>query len=179
MRLRPARPRDEKLLGRFLLEAAFWRPGAVQPPLGRALEDPKFARYVEDYRRTGDFGVIAERERDPVGAAWCRCFRATSPAYGFVDEATPELSIAVLPEARGQGIGTAMLAALGHAALAQGVARISLSVERDNRAAALYERSGFRILGEFDGALTMVCELAAERAAGADAGATADPISAR
>jgi GNAT superfamily N-acetyltransferase len=51
-------------------------------------------------------------EGEPVGAAWWRLFTAEDPGYGFVDEATPQVSIGVLPEARGRGVGERLLRAL-------------------------------------------------------------------
>jgi hypothetical protein len=41
---------------------------------------------------------------EPLGAAWWGYFRADAPRYGFVDEATPEISAAVLPAHRKPGI---------------------------------------------------------------------------
>jgi ribosomal-protein-alanine N-acetyltransferase len=46
---------------------------------------------------------------DPIGAAWLRLWSKDEQGYGFVDVHTPELSMAVRPEFRGQGIGTLLL----------------------------------------------------------------------
>ncbi len=159
LRLRTAWRDDIQLLRVLLLEAAFWRPNVVRPPLEQALADPELARYVEGFGRPGDFGVVAEEGAEPLGAAWWRYFQSAAPGHGFVDEATPEVSAAVLPAHRERGIGTVLLAALERQARDQGIKRLSLSVERDNRATALYERLGFRSLGRGGGALTMVIEL--------------------
>src|SRR5216683_4225921 len=57
------------------------------------LREPAIARYVEEWGiRSGDSGLIALVDGAPVGAAWLRCFSASEPGYGFVDERTPELS---------------------------------------------------------------------------------------
>jgi ribosomal protein S18 acetylase RimI-like enzyme len=159
MRLRPLNADDVQLLRALLFEAAYWRPNAVRPPLDRALAQPQLARYVAGFGRPGDFGVVAYEGSEPLGAAWWRYFQADAPGYGFVDDATPEISIAVLPAHRGRGIGTALLEALQREARSQQIARLSLSVERDNPAAALYERLGFGPLGRQGDALTMVNEL--------------------
>ena len=97
----------------------------------------------------------------PVGAAWYRLFERSRPGYGFVDERTPELAIAVVPNARGKGIGAALLDALTERARAEGHAAISLSVDRENAGAiALYERYGFERVGEEDDSVTMLASLA-------------------
>jgi GNAT superfamily N-acetyltransferase len=159
LRLRAAQRHDIEFLRALLFEAAYWRPNAVRPPLEHALADPVLARYVEGFGRRGDFGVVADEGAEPLGAAWWRYFQADAPGYGFVDDVTPELSTAVLPAYRGRGIGTALLEALKREARDRQIKRLSLSVERDNPAAALYARLGFRPFGRQGNALTMVIEL--------------------
>jgi ribosomal protein S18 acetylase RimI-like enzyme len=159
LRVRTAQRDDVQLLRALLFEAAFWRSNVARPPLDEALANPELARYVEGFGRPGDFGLVAEEGAEPLGAAWWRHFQASAPGYGFVDEATPELSAAVLPGHRGRGIGTALLRALQHEARHRGIDRLSLSVEQDNPAVALYERLGFRPLNRERNASTMVIEL--------------------
>jgi len=159
LRLRPLDRHDHQILRMFSFEAAFWRPGVPRPPREEALADPMIARYTEGFGRPGDFAVVAQEGAQAPGAAWWRYFPAEAPGYGFVDETTPEISVAVLPGRRGQGIGTALIRALGQEARDRGIGRLSLSVERDNRAAALYMRLGFQPLAHEGDALTMVLEL--------------------
>ncbi len=159
LRLRTAQRDDIEFLRALLFEAAHWRPNIARPPLEQALADPKLARYVERFGRRGDFGVVADEGAEPLGAAWWRYFEAAAPGYGFVDEATPEVSIAVLQAHRDRGIGTALLEALEREARDRHINRLSLSVERDNPAAALYQRLGFHPLERQGNALTMVIEL--------------------
>jgi GNAT superfamily N-acetyltransferase len=159
LRLRPIDPQDHELLRVLVFEAAYWRPDVPRPPREEALANPKLAGYVEGFGRSGDFGLVADEDADALGAAWWRYFGAEDPGYGFVDEATPEISVAVLPAHRGRGIGTALIRALEREARDRGIGRLSLSVERDNRAAALYERLGFHPLARCGGAQTMVLEL--------------------
>src|SRR5947209_20301944 len=79
----------------------------------RLNEDPDLpvARYVNNWGRPGDAGLIAW-ENGPIGAAWYRVFPASSPGFGFVDEQTPELTIAVVPSRRGSGLGGQLMEAL-------------------------------------------------------------------
>ena len=81
------------------------------------------SRYVRGWGRPGDTAVIALENGFPVGAAWYRLFTAAEPGYGFVDERTPELAIAVVPSKRGHGIGDQLLDALLARARESGYAR--------------------------------------------------------
>jgi ribosomal protein S18 acetylase RimI-like enzyme len=118
------------------------------------------ALYVKAWGRPGDTAVIAIRDGFPVGAAWYRLFTARRPGYGFVDERTPELAIAVVPSARGAGVGSALLEALLERARAAGHEAVSLAVDRENAGAiALYERHGFVRAAERGDSVTMVARL--------------------
>ncbi|MEV4555845.1 GNAT family N-acetyltransferase [Kitasatospora sp. NPDC049285] len=56
--------------------------------------------------------------------------------------------LGVLPEARGRGVGDALLAAAGEAARAAGARRLTLRVLAHNAPARrLYERNGFQVYG--------------------------------
>jgi GNAT superfamily N-acetyltransferase len=120
----------------------------------RLNEDPDLpvARYVNNWGRPGDAGLIAW-ENGPIGAAWYRIFPASAPGFGFVDEQTPELTIAVVPSRRGAGLGAELMDALLERARKDGHAGISLSAERGRT--GLYERYGFRSVEEKDGTVTM------------------------
>ena len=136
----------------MLRHAYFWRMSADA--------DLPLYRYVSNWGRRGDVALIAAEGRNRVGAAWFRLFPASAPAYGFVDEQTPELTIAVVPSRRGKGYGEELLTALLEQAKCDGFEQISLSVEPDNPALRLYERHGFEKVGESGGSWTMVARLA-------------------
>jgi ribosomal protein S18 acetylase RimI-like enzyme len=152
--IRPAGRQDIPFLRDMLRHAYYWRASAVAET-----GEPPLRRYVERWGRPGDSGLIAIDEFQPVGAAWYRLFRRDDPGYGFIDEETPELSIAVVPSRRGRGIGHELLEALLDRARAEGYESISLSVEKDNPAVGLYERHGFERVREDDGAYTMRARL--------------------
>ncbi len=157
--IRPAGAADLHILEAILLEAVHWRADVPRRPVETALADPRAARYIEGWGRTGDAGFVAVGGGQPVGAAWYRLFTAGRPGYGFVDERTPELSIGVLAGARGRGVGTKLLHALLQQASAAGFRTLSLSVEPDNPAVRLYERAGFKRVGGGADAWTMVADL--------------------
>jgi ribosomal protein S18 acetylase RimI-like enzyme len=121
--------------------------------------DVPLERYVAGWGRPGDSGLLAIDEFQPVGAAWYRLFEAEEPGYGFVDESTPELTIAIVPSRRGRGLGETLLTALLEQARSEGYGQISLSVEPDNPALRLYEQHGFAKVGERGGALVMKADL--------------------
>lgn len=160
VRIRPAVASDGPFLVRVLQMAADWRPGSPQRSVGEVLAVPAFAHYVEGWPRPGDLGVVAEDAGGtPLGATWFRLLPADDPGFGFVASDVPEVTIGVVPDARGRGIGRRLLERLIVEARDHGVERLSLSVELDNPAMALYERLGFVTVSEDDGAATMVRSL--------------------
>jgi ribosomal protein S18 acetylase RimI-like enzyme len=89
----------------------------------------------------------------PIGAVWLRLLQGADRGYAHVDDGTPELSIAVLPGHRGQGVGTRLLEELF--ASECGDRPVSLSVTAGNPARRLYERLGFLVVASNGTALTM------------------------
>ena len=101
--LRKGGAQDVRFLRDMLHHAYYWRervPGSL------------VSRYVRGWGRPGDTALIALENGFPVGAAWFRLFAAAEPGYGFVDESTPELAIAVVPSKRGHGVGDDLLSPL-------------------------------------------------------------------
>jgi ribosomal protein S18 acetylase RimI-like enzyme len=146
---------DVRFLRDMLHHAYYWKERSPDDGPGPV------ALYVKAWGRPGDTAMIALDEGFPIGAAWYRRFKASQPGYGFVDEETPELAIAVVPSARGKGAGGQLLEALLERARAEGHPAISLSVDRHNAGAIkLYERHGFERVSESDDSVTMVARLA-------------------
>jgi len=139
---------DVPFMRSMLAHAYNWRVSALDAEI-------PLARYVEAWGRSGDVALIATETGHRVGAAWFRLFPAAAPGYGFVDEQTPELTIAVVPSRRRHGVGRNLLRELLNRAAAEGHAAISLSVEEGSPAVAFYERQGFERVGENAGAITM------------------------
>lgn len=158
--IRHATTEDDEFLKEMLAVAADWRPDARVRSVAEIMAEPALAHYVAGWPAEGYAGFVAEDGR-PVGAAWWRFFPQNDPGYGFVDDRTPEVSIGLVADARRQGIGTALLEALIEEAQSRALPALSLSVEPDNPAMALYQRLGFVTVGHVAGSVTMVLKLGA------------------
>jgi GNAT superfamily N-acetyltransferase len=146
--LRPVDQQDMRFRRDMVRHAYHWRMGDPDLPV---------YRYVKNWGRLGDAGLVAFDGPNAYGAAWYRLFPETAPGFGFVDEETPELTIAVVPSHRGHGTGGVLLEALLAQARADGFSRLSLSAEPGQT--AFYEKHGFRELQREDGTVTMVADL--------------------
>jgi ribosomal protein S18 acetylase RimI-like enzyme len=139
--LRPIRDDDEPVLLRVY---ASTREQELAPVPWSAEQKASFlamqfaaqsAHYAEHYAgMTADVVLI---DGEPAGRLLVARWRAE---IRIVD-------IALLPQFRGRGAGGELLAELIDEATEMGK-RLSIHVERDNRALPLYERLGFRPVGE-------------------------------
>ena len=147
------------LLEDFLLGAIFV-PEGFEGELSRSIisEDARCRAAFEGFgSRDDDVALVAEVAGEVVGACWVR----TTDEYGHIDDDTPSFSISVRERFRGRGIGGALMRGLMGELVRCGYARASLPVQKANPAQRLYERLGFRVVG--DGAdeseWLMVCHL--------------------
>jgi predicted N-acetyltransferase YhbS len=147
--LRPVGIHDVRFLRDMLRHAYHWR-------IAEDEERPVY-RYVQNWGRRGDVGVLALEGPHPYGAAWFRLFTADEPGFGFVDEQTPEVTIAVVPSRRGKGAGKELLEALLARARENGYTAVSLSAAPEQK--AYYERFGFETVRSNEHAATMVARL--------------------
>lgn len=113
-------------------------------------------KYFENFGRGGDIGLVAVDGGILIGAIWARLFDKQSGSYGFVDEETPELGMAVVPAYRNRGIGSLLIQELFRKLRESGYTTVSLSVNKANQALNLYKRSGFQIFSEDENAFTML-----------------------
>ncbi len=96
---------DEPFLWEMLYQALYIPKGQSAPP--RDVVSLPEACYVRGWGREGDCGLASDAiTKQPIGAVWLRLLVGNRKGYGYVDDGTPELSIAVYPEYRGQGVGT-------------------------------------------------------------------------
>jgi len=109
---------------------------------GKPLSDFARENLIPGLVRHGGARVFLAYDAErPVGLALClmgfSSFRA-KPLLNIHD-------IAVAPQARGQGVGQQLLAAVEQHARSQGCCKVTLEVRSDNaRAMAAYRRAGFR-----------------------------------
>lgn len=81
-----------------------------------------------------------------------------------VDDETPSFAISLLPEYRGQGIGTRLMRDMLSLLKEQGYRKASLAVQKANYAVGMYKSVGFEITDENDEEYIMVCRLSQEHA---------------
>ncbi|MGO1385189.1 MAG: GNAT family N-acetyltransferase [Arachnia sp.] len=145
---------DAPFLTEMLAAAASWRPEGPAASIDTVASTPELAHYVSGWPRSGDLGMVAELE-EPIGAAWLRYFTDMDPGYGFIDAATPELSMGVVARWRSRGVGRRLLQALLSAARREGIPAVSLSVDTDNYARQLYQDLGFITVCQPTNSITM------------------------
>lgn len=154
-RIRHLLPGEERLMKRFLYEALFV-PGGSDPPPEEITESPGLQVYIKDFGKyKDDHCLVSEAESRVVGMIWCRIMND----YGHVDDETPSLALSVLKEYRGRGIGTALLKEMLSLLKSLGYPGVSLSVQKENRAAGLYLKAGFHTVRETEEEYIMVCDL--------------------
>lgn len=148
--------RDQSFLWDMLYEAIYVPHGAPRLPR-EILDEPGISRYAQNWGQENDVGFVATDIDNlaKVGAAWLRLLTGSNRGYGYVNDCTPELSLAVKPAYRGRGVGSALMRRTLEEA-EQRYEAISLSVSSHNPAVRLYRRFGFRILCEVDGTFTML-----------------------
>ncbi|QTD42531.1 GNAT family N-acetyltransferase [Sporosarcina sp. Te-1] len=131
-----------------------------KPSKEELLNAPNLRKYHEGWGRKGDCALLATNaEKTPIGAAWYRLFDEKNKGYGYFNEKTPEIGIAVLNESRGKGVGMLLMRSIMQHAKEEGYPGISLSVDLENKAAIeLYEKLGFRDYETVGTSKTMVYE---------------------
>lgn len=153
--IRPLTQSDEQLLWEMCYQALYV-PQDSKSLKQDIVDQPKFAMYVREWGRVDDRGFVAINRGNKrlIGAAWFRLLTGDDKGFGYIDDATPELSIIVLPKYQSKGIGTKLMTfLLEEASIYHPV--ISLSVLSKNPALRLYQRSGFEEVYKTENALTI------------------------
>lgn len=153
--LRAIGPEDTEILQTFLYHAIHV-PEGMEPPPRSILEKPELRVYIEGFgTQPHDHGLVAVENGQVIGAAWVR----DMPDYGHIEDGVPSFALSVLPGQRSRGVGTLLMQALLELLRQKGYAKASLAVQKTNRAAGLYRRLGFGIVGENEEEYLMVCPL--------------------
>ena len=157
--IRQLSPSDQQFLWEMLYQSLHVPEGGTPFPRD-VINQPEIEKYVRAWGRAGDMGFVAVDvgSGEPIGAAWLRLLTGDERGYGYVDDETPELGMAILPDYRGRGVGSDLLR---HLLKSAGVvySSVCLSVSADNPAVRLYERAGFEKICECGDSLTMVKRL--------------------
>ena len=140
LKIRKIKISEYPILEEFVYHATFL-PSGVEPLPREAIFEPNIFVYIKDFGGKDDCGIVVEQEGKIIGAAWTRII----PAYGHIDDKTPELAISVLPNYRGQGIGSKIMENLFKLLRARGYKQTSLSVQKENPAVRFYKRLGYTI----------------------------------
>lgn len=153
--------REDAPFLREMLYESLYVPEGGEPFSRDILEEPFMKKYVEDWGRAGDLGYIAVNAAGkPSGSITIRYFDEGNKGFGYVSDDIPELGMALIPESRGQGLGTALMKELFRGMKERGIQKVSLSVAPDNAAAMkLYERFGFQEAGMCGTSITMVADV--------------------
>ena len=124
------------------------------------IDNPELRKYFENFgSRRRDKAIIAIREKEFIGIVWGRLYSSSRPGYGFISEDIPEITLAVKPQYRNQGIGSALLSEICDYYKGKSTTAISLSVDKRSPAKALYKRAGFEYFSEKGNSVTMVKHL--------------------
>lgn len=139
---RQIKAEEVTLLPEFLYLAIFV-PEGVGAPDPSIVNLPELQIYTKDFGASPhDHAWVAEVAGQVVGIAWVRIIED----YGHVNDQTPSLSVAILPDYRGQGLGRQLLTSLFEDLASKGYEAVSLSVQTANPAYKLYQTLGFAIV---------------------------------
>lgn len=152
---------EETFFLREMLYESLFVPAGAEPFDQSIVEQPQIARYIQDWGQSpNDVAYVAvSPEGALIGAIWGRTFAKEAPGYGFVDEHTPEIGMAVKQGYRGQGLGTQLIAEITQDYQNAGIQALSLSVHKQNKAKYLYEILGFETMRESGDTLVMKKDL--------------------
>ncbi|MCI6401704.1 MAG: GNAT family N-acetyltransferase [Candidatus Fimivicinus sp.] len=142
--IREMQKHEYTLLNDFLYEAIFQRDENHLAPR-TIINDSALQIYIKDFgTMKDDYCLCAEVEKKVVGAVWVR----NIAGFGRVDDDTPEFAISLYPDFRGNGIGTELVKQMLRVLQRKGYKKASLAVQKDNYALRMYQKIGFKIIGE-------------------------------
>jgi len=152
--IRNLQPKEYPFL-REMFYTALHVPEGASPFPKSIIDTPELAKYITDWGRPDDIALVAETAHQLIGAVWCRLLKGAEKGYGYVDDYTPELSLAIHANFRNRGLGTQLMEKAFEALRAKNFNQVSLSVDQDNQAVSLYQRLGFDLVEAAGTAFTM------------------------
>ncbi len=134
------------VLDEFLYEAIYIPKGYKgEVPRDIIYTNPLIYASIKDFgSHPDDYCFVAEVDGEIVGAVWV----GIAEEYGHMDNSTPSFSISLYKEYRGQGIGTALMKRMLQLLQEKGYERASLGVNKENYAVKMYQKVGFKIVGD-------------------------------
>ncbi len=153
-RIREIRENEYYVLSESLYEAIFIPVGMEKPPKA-IIEQPELQVYIADFGKSDDWCLVAEVKEKIVGAVWVRVM----DDYGHIDDETPSFAMSLYEEYRNMGIGTALMRDMLEFLKNKGYKQTSLSVQKANYAARMYQKVGFEVIDENEEEYIMVCRL--------------------
>ena len=153
-RIREIRENEYYVLSEFLYEAIFIPVGMEKPPKA-IIEQPELQVYIADFGKSDDWCLVAEVKEKIVGAVWVRIMND----YGHIDDETPSFAISLYEEYRNMGIGTALMRDMLEFLKNKRYKQTSLSVQKANYAARMYQKVGFEVIDENEEEYIMLCRL--------------------
>ena len=152
--VRPMREEEYPLLKKFLYLALYVHKGEDPFPED-IIYKPELKIYYEEFGKKDDTCLVAEVDAKVIGAVWARIMHD----YGYVDDETPSLSLSLVPEYRGRGIGTRLLLSAINVLRDKGYRQVSLSSQKENFSCAMYFKAGFTVHHEDEEEYVMVKDL--------------------
>ncbi|WEG14507.1 GNAT family N-acetyltransferase [Pullulanibacillus sp. KACC 23026] len=140
-------------LWEMLYQSIYVPEGQIRPRREEILKEPNIEKYLKNWGRNHDHALVAlDGANQPVGAVWIRLLNHENAGYGFVDDDTPELGMAIMSQYRGQGIGKHLLSEMIDFSRSIGYSALSLSVAPHNKTALqMYEKNGFKKVYQDEG----------------------------
>ena len=153
-KIREIKKNEYPILSDFLYEAIFI-PVEMEKPPKSIIEQPELQVYIADFGKPDDWCLVVETKAKIVGAVWVRIMND----YGHIDDKTPSFAISLYEEYRNMGIGTALMRDMLEFLKNKGYKQTSLSVQKENYAARMYQKVGFEVIDENEEEYIMVCRL--------------------
>ena len=153
-RIREIRENEYYVLSEFLYEAIFIPVGMEKPPKA-IIEQPELQVYIADFGKSDDWCLVAEVKEKIVGAVWVRIMND----HGHIDDETPSFAMSLYEEYRNMGIGTALMRDMLEFLKNKRYKQTSLSVQKANYAARMYQKVGFEVIDENEEEYIMLCRL--------------------